>query len=58
MIDEVKELCNSRLNLIKILPNKKWDLNQKTLGNFYKSLKGLFWIILSAVLTHFHIKRI
>ncbi|RMZ99324.1 RNA-directed DNA polymerase from mobile element jockey-like [Brachionus plicatilis] len=30
--------CNKRLNIIKILSNNKWGLNQNTLGNFYKSL--------------------
>ncbi|RNA06133.1 RNA-directed DNA polymerase from mobile element jockey-like, partial [Brachionus plicatilis] len=27
-------------NIIKILSNKKWGLNQNTLGNLYKSLVG------------------
>ncbi|RNA14495.1 RNA-directed DNA polymerase from mobile element jockey-like [Brachionus plicatilis] len=40
MIEEIKERCNSRLNLIKILSNKKWGLDLKTLGNLYKSLIG------------------
>ena len=40
MIEEIKERCNSRLNLIKILSNKKWGLDLNTLGNLYKSLIG------------------
>ncbi|RNA13598.1 hypothetical protein BpHYR1_032177 [Brachionus plicatilis] len=32
--------CNKRLNIIKILSNKKWGLNQNTLGSLYKSLVG------------------
>ncbi|RNA11338.1 RNA-directed DNA polymerase from mobile element jockey-like [Brachionus plicatilis] len=40
LVDEIKERCNKRLNIIKILSNKKWGLNQNTLGNFYKSLVG------------------
>ncbi|RNA06689.1 RNA-directed DNA polymerase from mobile element jockey-like [Brachionus plicatilis] len=38
MIEEIKERCNSRLNLIKILSNKKWGLDLNTLGNLYNSL--------------------
>ncbi|RNA27687.1 hypothetical protein BpHYR1_020726 [Brachionus plicatilis] len=34
------ERCNKRLNIIKILSNKKWGLNQNTLGNLSKSLVG------------------
>ncbi|RNA02310.1 RNA-directed DNA polymerase from mobile element jockey-like, partial [Brachionus plicatilis] len=33
MVDELKERCNSRLNLIKYLSNKKWGLKPKTLGS-------------------------
>ncbi|RNA14468.1 RNA-directed DNA polymerase from mobile element jockey-like [Brachionus plicatilis] len=40
MIEEIKERCNSRLNLIKILSNKKWGLDLNTLKNLYKSLIG------------------
>ncbi|RNA18251.1 RNA-directed DNA polymerase from mobile element jockey-like [Brachionus plicatilis] len=40
MIEEIKERCNSRLNLIKILSNKKWGLDLNTLGNLNKSLIG------------------
>ncbi|RNA16234.1 RNA-directed DNA polymerase from mobile element jockey-like [Brachionus plicatilis] len=40
MIEEIKARCNSRLNLIKILSNKKWGLDLNTLGNLYKSLIG------------------
>ena len=40
LIDELKERCNSRLNLIKILSNKNWGLDHKTLGSLYKSLIG------------------
>ncbi|RNA02787.1 RNA-directed DNA polymerase from mobile element jockey-like [Brachionus plicatilis] len=40
LVDEIKERCNKRLNIIKILSNKKWGLNQNTLGNLYKSLVG------------------
>ncbi|RNA28369.1 RNA-directed DNA polymerase from mobile element jockey-like [Brachionus plicatilis] len=40
MVDELKERCNSRLNLIKYLSNKKWGLKPKTLVNLYKSLIG------------------
>ncbi|RNA16145.1 RNA-directed DNA polymerase from mobile element jockey-like [Brachionus plicatilis] len=40
LVDEIKERCNNRLNIIKILSNKKWGLNQNTLGNLYKSLVG------------------
>ncbi|RNA39844.1 RNA-directed DNA polymerase from mobile element jockey-like [Brachionus plicatilis] len=40
LVDEIKEHCNKRLNIIKILSNKNWDLNQNTLGNLYKSLVG------------------
>ena len=39
-IDEIKAKCSSRLNLIKILSNKKWCLSQSTLGTLYKSLVG------------------
>ncbi|RNA05841.1 RNA-directed DNA polymerase from mobile element jockey-like [Brachionus plicatilis] len=41
MVENIKKRCNSRLNLIKILSNKKWGLNTFTLGNLYKSLMGL-----------------
>ncbi|RNA18856.1 RNA-directed DNA polymerase from mobile element jockey-like [Brachionus plicatilis] len=40
MVDEIKQRFSSRLNLIKILSNKKWGLNYYTLGNLYKSLLG------------------
>ncbi|RNA29931.1 RNA-directed DNA polymerase from mobile element jockey-like, partial [Brachionus plicatilis] len=40
MVDEMKERCNSRLNIIKYLSNRKWGLKPKTLGSLYKSLKG------------------
>ncbi|RNA44102.1 RNA-directed DNA polymerase from mobile element jockey-like, partial [Brachionus plicatilis] len=40
MADEMKERCNSRLNIIKYLSNRKWGLKPKTLGNLYKSLIG------------------
>ncbi|RNA18697.1 RNA-directed DNA polymerase from mobile element jockey-like [Brachionus plicatilis] len=40
LVDEIKERCNNRLNIIKILSNKKWSLNQNTLRNLYKSLVG------------------
>ncbi|RNA09898.1 RNA-directed DNA polymerase from mobile element jockey-like [Brachionus plicatilis] len=40
MVDEIKQRCSSRLNLIKILSNKKWGLNYNTLGNLHKSLIG------------------
>ncbi|RNA02478.1 RNA-directed DNA polymerase from mobile element jockey-like, partial [Brachionus plicatilis] len=40
LVDEIKERCNKRLHIIKILSNKKWGLNQNTLGNLYKSLVG------------------
>ncbi|RNA27572.1 RNA-directed DNA polymerase from mobile element jockey-like [Brachionus plicatilis] len=40
LVDEIKERCNRRLNIIKILSNKKWGLNQNTLENLYKSLVG------------------
>ncbi|RNA25185.1 RNA-directed DNA polymerase from mobile element jockey-like [Brachionus plicatilis] len=40
LVDEIKERCNKRLNIFKILSNKKWGLNQNTLGNLYKSLAG------------------
>ncbi|RMZ97436.1 RNA-directed DNA polymerase from mobile element jockey-like [Brachionus plicatilis] len=40
LIDELKERCNSRLNLIKILSYKNWRLHHRTLGNLYKSLIG------------------
>ncbi|RMZ94361.1 RNA-directed DNA polymerase from mobile element jockey-like, partial [Brachionus plicatilis] len=39
LVDEIKERCNKRLNIIKILSNKKWGLNQNK-GNLYKSLVG------------------
>ncbi|RMZ95507.1 hypothetical protein BpHYR1_018550 [Brachionus plicatilis] len=32
LVDEIKERCNKRLNIIKILSNKKWGLNQNTLS--------------------------
>ncbi|RNA10353.1 hypothetical protein BpHYR1_036332 [Brachionus plicatilis] len=31
MVDELKECCNSRLNIIKYLSNRKWDLKPKAL---------------------------
>ncbi|RNA02709.1 RNA-directed DNA polymerase from mobile element jockey-like [Brachionus plicatilis] len=40
MVEDIKKRCNSRLNLIKILLNKKWGLNTYTLSNLYKSLIG------------------
>ncbi|RNA20190.1 RNA-directed DNA polymerase from mobile element jockey-like [Brachionus plicatilis] len=40
LVDEIKERCNNRLNIIKILSNEKWGLNQNTLGDLYKSLVG------------------
>ncbi|RNA16382.1 RNA-directed DNA polymerase from mobile element jockey-like [Brachionus plicatilis] len=39
-LGKVRQCCNKRLNIIKILSNKKWSLNQNTLGNLYKSLVG------------------
>ena len=39
-IDEICEKCNSRLNLIKILSNRSWGLNQPTLSTLYKTLIG------------------
>ncbi|RNA13285.1 glycoside hydrolase [Brachionus plicatilis] len=34
MVDEMKERCNSRLNIIKYLSNRKWGLKPKTLDSF------------------------
>ncbi|RNA26380.1 hypothetical protein BpHYR1_000949 [Brachionus plicatilis] len=31
LVDEIKERCNKRLNIIKILSNKKWENNIKKL---------------------------
>ncbi|RNA07342.1 RNA-directed DNA polymerase from mobile element jockey-like [Brachionus plicatilis] len=31
LVDKIKERCNKRLNIIKILTKKKWGLNQNTL---------------------------
>ena len=36
--DEVREKCFKRLNIIKILSNKSWNLSRKVLLNVYKSL--------------------
>ncbi|RNA06894.1 hypothetical protein BpHYR1_025226 [Brachionus plicatilis] len=40
MVDEFKESCYSRLNIIKYLSNRKWGLKPSTLCNLYKSLIG------------------
>ena len=34
-IDAIKVKCNKRLNIIKILSHKSWNLSDKTLCNFY-----------------------
>ncbi|RNA19324.1 RNA-directed DNA polymerase from mobile element jockey-like [Brachionus plicatilis] len=39
-VDELKKRCNSRLNIIKYLSNRKWVLKPKTFGNLNKSLIG------------------
>ena len=39
-IDEIKTKCNPRLNLIKILSNKRWGLSKVTLSSIYKALIG------------------
>ena len=39
-VDKIREKCLNRLNLIKILSNKKWKLTKKTLLTLYKSLVG------------------
>ncbi|RNA22190.1 hypothetical protein BpHYR1_051445 [Brachionus plicatilis] len=36
IVDELKNLCNSRLNIIKYLSNGKWGLKPKTLEAFNK----------------------
>ncbi|RNA06653.1 RNA-directed DNA polymerase from mobile element jockey-like, partial [Brachionus plicatilis] len=39
MVDELKERCNSRLNLIKYLSNRKWSLKPKTLETNIKKIQ-------------------
>jgi hypothetical protein len=39
-IEEIKVKCGSRLNIIKILSNRKWNLNKNILCNLYKSIIG------------------
>jgi hypothetical protein len=37
-IDGIKAKCNNRLNIIKILSHKSWNLTEKTLSTIYISL--------------------
>ena len=37
-IGEIEEKCNSRLNILRILKNKRWRINNKTLLNIYYTL--------------------
>ncbi|CAF0890053.1 unnamed protein product [Brachionus calyciflorus] len=39
-VDEIREKCNSRLNLIKIVSRKSWGLSISTMSTIYKSLIG------------------
>ena len=39
-IDVIKEKCNTRLNLIKVLSKKSWGLSHFTLSTLYKTLIG------------------
>jgi hypothetical protein len=39
-VEEIKSKCVNRLNIIKILSNRKWNLKKQTLLNLYKSLIG------------------
>jgi hypothetical protein len=39
-VEEIKSKCVNRLNVIKILSNRKWNLKKQTLVNLYKSLIG------------------
>ncbi|RNA04698.1 RNA-directed DNA polymerase from mobile element jockey-like [Brachionus plicatilis] len=40
MVDELKERCYSRFNIIKYLSNRKWGLKPKKIDNLYKSFIG------------------
>ena len=37
-IEAIKAKCNNRLNIIKIISHKSWNLTEKTLCNIYQSL--------------------
>ena len=37
-VDGIKVKCNNRLNIIKILSHKSWNLTDKTLCNIYLSI--------------------
>ena len=37
-VDEIKVKCGERLNIIKILSNRKWNLSKNLLCNLYKSV--------------------
>jgi hypothetical protein len=37
-VNYIKDTCNKRLNIIKILSNKTWSLSEKTLIQLYNSL--------------------
>ena len=37
-VEEIRQRCKDRLNIVKILSNKNWHLKPQILGNIYKSL--------------------
>ncbi|RNA28071.1 RNA-directed DNA polymerase from mobile element [Brachionus plicatilis] len=39
-VSEIKQKCQSRLNIIKILSNKKWGLSKTSLSSIFKSFIG------------------
>ena len=39
-VAEIRKKCESRLNILKILSNRKWNLRKQTLLGMYKSLIG------------------
>ena len=39
-VEFIKKKCSSRLNLIKIISHRNWNLNKKTLINVYRALIG------------------
>ena len=40
LVDEIRQKCFSRLNILKILSNNKWGISKKTLSIIFKSLIG------------------
>ena len=60
-IDEIKRKCTTRLNIIKILANKRWELSKNTLSSLYKTLIGSiidYYFPLVNILPNFSLKKL